>query len=133
VHIPTETLRCEGRVNLAANRRDADSAENRLDRQGEIEITAAALKTNGLRFGVKVIDASSFRQSSMKKACAIRRRQSAEQGDRRRCSPSPCGGEINYMDSQCVPRLGTIDIERPGLWIQPVRVQFRTGYVRPCG
>src|SRR5699024_3898126 len=69
----------------------------------------------------------------MKKACAIRRRQSAEQGDRRRCSPSPCWGEINYMDSQCAPRPGTSDIERTGLWIQPVRVQFRTGYVRPCG
>src|SRR5699024_12536722 len=64
---------------------------------------------------------------------ACSRCQSAEQGERSICSTSPGGVEINYMDSQGVPRLGTIDIEQPGLWIQPVRVQFRTGYVRPFG
>src|SRR5699024_2251550 len=133
VHIPAETLRCERRVNFPASRRDSDRAQHRLERQGEFEITAPALKTHGLCFCIEVIDPSGFRECSMKKTRAIRRSQSAEQGNRRRCSPSPCGGEINYVDRQCVSRLGTIDIERPGLRIQPVRVQLRTGYVRPCG
>ena len=124
VHVAAEALGHQRAAHLTSGRGDADGAEHRLDREVDPQVAVLRGEGHGVLRPVQLVDPGRVRQRVLQGGDPVGAGQPAEERDRRRGAPVTGRLHGDEVQRQGVPRLGALDVERPGLRVDVAQVDL---------